>query len=389
MHTVTFLLLILVIAVIAWHLIVSSSADHQSSGVRQLSRDYLQGLNFLLNEEPDKAIDVFIKMLEVDTETVETHLALGNLFRRRGEVNRAIRIHQNVIARPNLDNEMRTEALLALAKDYLAAGVLDRAESLFKELLELKAHVVTSYRSLLDIYQQEKEWQKAIDMAQAFSTEMNVDMQKEIGHYYCELAEIAMEKGSTDQAHKFLKRALTVDKKSARASLLLGGLEYISGRHKHAVRLYKQVKEQDSNYLSESLAPLAEAYQALDDAEAFELYMRKLLQEFPQTPIVLLLSEKIRGWRGDKVAAQFVVDYVHEHPSLAGLHRLIDLRLAVAESSAKEDLLVVRGLTEKLLVHYPNYKCENCGFTSKVMHWLCPGCKQWSTVKSTHIVEES
>jgi lipopolysaccharide biosynthesis regulator YciM len=368
---------------------LGNSVSEESTGkVSRLSRDYLQGLNFLLNEEPDKAIDVFIRMLEVDTDTIETHLALGNLFRRRGEVNRAIRIHQNVIGRPNLDTETRTEALLALARDYLAAGVLDRAEGLFKELLALYAYEAVSFRALLDIYQQEKEWQKAIDTAQAFSDQLDVSMQKEIGHYYCELAEISMEQGDVDAAHQHLKKALQTDSRAVRASLLLGGLEYISGRHKHAVRLYKQVKEQDPAYLSESIAPLAEVYQALDDPEAFELYMRKILQDFPQMPIVLLLSEKIRGWRGDKVAAQFVIDYVREHPSLAGLHRLVSLRLALIDSDAREDLLLIQELIEKLLSSYPHYKCESCGFTSKTIHWLCPRCKQWGTVKSTHIVEK-
>lgn len=388
MNVFILLLILVAIALFIWRVFDTTGSDKNIGKVNRLSRDYLQGLNFLLNEEPDKAIDIFIRMLEVDTDTIETHLALGNLFRRRGEVNRAIRIHQNVIARPNLDTEIRTEALLALARDYLTAGVLDRAEGLFKELLALRAYETMSFRALLDIYQQEKEWQKAIDTAQAFSHQTEISMQKEIGHYYCELAEIAMEQSDIDAAHQHLKKALQIDPCAVRASLLLGGLEYISGRHKHAVRLYKQVKEQDPAYLSESISPLAEVYQALDDPEAFELYLRKILQDFPQMPIVLLLSEKIRGWRGDKVAAQFVIDYVCEHPSLAGLHRLVSLRLALLNNDAKEDLLLIQDLIEKLLSSYPNYKCESCGFTSKTIHWLCLRCKQWGTVKSTHIVEK-
>lgn len=351
-----------------------------------LPRDYLLGLNFLLNEEPDKALDFFIKMLEVDSETIETHLALGNLFRRRGEVDRATRIHQNLIARPNLDKVYRVQALLALARDYLSAGVLDRAERLFLELIDLGEYVETSRDCLLDIYQQEKEWQKAIDIAQKIGYKK---MKISIAHYYCELAAVAVKKGHVVLACRYLKRALAVDKKCVRANLLFAQIEMHLKHYKHAIKHLKQVRDQNPDFFSEAIFPLVQAYRALSKETELVEYLKNVLKEFPKIPIVVMLSEQIRQWRGDKIAAGFVAEYVRRHPSIAGLHRLVELHLSLTEGKAKKDLLILHGLTEKLLAEQPAYQCANCGFAGKTLHWLCPGCKKWGTIKPTHALEES
>lgn len=383
------LLLLPLSATAGWLTAVAKRREHKAATKKDISKNYLQGLNYLLNEEPDKAVDVFVKMLQIDSDTLETHLALGNLFRRRGEVNRAIRIHQNLIARPNLNKAERSEALFSLANDYLSVGVLDRAERLFLELVSLRAHLSASLRCLLDIYQQEKEWHKAIEVAQKLESDTKTNMKKEIAHYYCELAEMLMDEGSRDDAYRYLKKALNTNKYCVRASLLLGSLEYVSGRHKHAIRLYKQVREQDPDFLSEAVVPLAEAYQALGEDESLEFFIRKTMKNFPDTPIVLLLSEKIRGWRGDKEAAQFVFDYVRHHPSVSGLYHLVDLYIGFREGRAKQDLLLMRRLLEKLMIEQPHYQCSSCGFASKSMNWLCPSCKRWGTIKSAQLCEIS
>ena len=358
------------------HFFVSKKEDKK----RMLPKDYLLGLNFLLNEEPDKALDVFIKMLEVDSETVETHLALGNLFRRRGEVDRATRIHQNLIARPNLDPEYRAQALLALAKDYLSAGVLDRAERLFLELLDMGKHVDTSLQKLVEIYQQERDWEKAINIAIRQGGKMHVS----IAHFYCELAENCIAKGETDRAVKYLKRAFSTDKNCVRASLLFANLEIKIKRYKQAMRFLKRIREQDADYFSEAISPLADVYQALGhEAEMIEFF-RNLLKEFPRMPIVLILSEQIRQWKGDKVAANFVAEYVRHHPSIGGVHRLLELHLPTADSKAKRDLSVLHNLTAKLLKDHAAYQCQQCGFEVNKLHWQCPSCKQWSTIKPTY-----
>src|SRR3990172_4271983 len=181
---------------------------------------YFTGLNFLLNEQPDKAIEVFIRVLEVNSDTVETHLALGNLFRRRGEVERAIRIHQNLIARPTLDKEQRSQALLELGQDYFKAGLFDRAENLFLELAEIRAHSEQALRLLLHIYQQEKEWEKAISVVRKLARVSGRNMNSMIAHFYCELAEQDIARSNHPSARDRLGQALAADGECVRASIL-------------------------------------------------------------------------------------------------------------------------------------------------------------------------
>src|SRR5688572_10977069 len=230
------LLLIFIAIFSAWYLGYRSRQENGNPQKLNLPRDYLIGLNFLLNEEPDKAVDIFIKMLEVDSETVETHLAVGKLFRRRGEVDRAIRIHQNLIARPQLDKNYREQSLFALGQDYLSAGVLDRAERIFLELAEVKSFAASALHALLDIYQQEKSWENAISTAKKLAQASKKSMHLGIAHYYCELAETVFAKGQIEQANQYVKEALDSDQECVRASLLLARFEMHKNDYKSALR---------------------------------------------------------------------------------------------------------------------------------------------------------
>ncbi|MBN1683900.1 MAG: lipopolysaccharide assembly protein LapB [Gammaproteobacteria bacterium] len=349
-----------------------------------LPKNYLVGLNFLLNEEPDKAIDLFIKMLEVDTDTVETHLALGNLFRRRGEVDRAIRIHQNLTARPNLPKAHRIEALMALALDYLAAGVLDRAEKLFLQLIKLSDQPETSYRHLLSIYQQEKEWKKAIEIARKLIKYTDEDILPIIAHYYCELSKTLIKEEQHIPVIKLLKKALSIDKNCVRANLLLAKIYLHNKKYQKAIQSLKQIPQQDISLFSEAVLPLTQAYKAINKEEVLIQYFKEILTTHPQIPIVVILSEEIRKWRGDKVAAEFVADYVRKYPSVVGIHRLIELHMPLVEGTMKEDLLALKRLTESLLAKQPSYQCANCGYGGNTLHWQCPSCKKWGTVKPVY-----
>lgn len=381
------LLLFCAALICAWCLGYRTRSQRDVAQKVNLPRDYLVGLNFLLNEEPDKAVDVFIKMLEVDSDTVETHLAVGKLFRRRGEVDRAIRIHQNLIARPQLEKNYREQSLFALGQDYLSAGVLDRAERIFLELAEVKSFAAPALRSLLDIHQQVKSWENAIYTAKKLANVTKKSMQPAIAHYYCELADMAYAKGQNEQASQFLKEALDADTNCARASLLLARIEMSKNDYKSALKSLKRIKSQNPDYLSEAIDALASCYEAINEEEKLVKYLMQVLEEYPRIPIVLILSERIRKWKGDKVAANFVADYVRRYPSISGLQLFINLYLSNTEGRARDDLLILQGLMNKLLADKPNYQCVSCGFSGKTLHWQCPGCKQWSSVKPLHSLE--
>jgi lipopolysaccharide biosynthesis regulator YciM len=353
-----------------------------------IPRDYLIGLNFLLNEETDKAVDIFIKMLEVDSDTVETHLAVGKLFRRRGEVDRAIRIHQNLIARPQLEKEIREQSLYELGQDYLRAGMLDRAERIFLEVVNVKSHSVKALQTLTHIYEQAKDWKNAIEMAEKYDALTRENMQPTIAQYYCELADAKYANKKFERAMEYLDKALSADKSCVRASLLQAKILMNQDDYKNAVRSLKKIKTQDPRFLSEAIELLASCYEKLGEEEKLVLYLKQLLDEHPRVPVALILAERIRKRKGDKVAAGFVADYVRRYPSLRGLYTFVNIYISNAEGRAREDLEILQNLMKKLLADKPEYQCPSCGFSGNSLHWHCPGCKQWSTMMPLHGMEE-
>jgi len=353
----------------------------------RLSADYFRGLNHLLNEQPDKAIEVFIRMLEAEGETVEIHLALGSLFRRRGEVDRAIRIHQNLIARPTLTTAQRTEALQELGLDYARSGLYDRAEEIFQELAEVRAHAERALRELLDIYQQERDWEQAVDTAKRLASRTGQSHDLQIAHYHCELADELKVAGDLSRALTQTGRALSVDPGCVRASLLQGDLENSRGNTKAALRAYRRVADQDSEYLPEVLDRLQAGYTALGREDEFHDYLRGQIERTRAIAPVLALAEMIRDQDGERAAGEFIVHQLEERPSLRGLDRVIDLSLEISSGNTHQILEVLHHLVAKLVTGKPLYRCGHCGFEGKTLHWQCPSCKQWSSVKPIQGIE--
>ncbi len=385
---VVWVLLFLICLCIAWLAGYHSRPVESAPKRVELQRDYIVGLNFLLNEETDKAVDVFIKMLEVDSDTVETHFAVGKLFRRKGEVDRAIRIHQNLIARPQLDQHDREQALFELGQDYLSAGMIDRAERIYLELIQEKPLSTRALKCLIDIYQQAKDWKNAIVMAQKYQSETRKPMNLVIAHYYCELAEAAYQKKLYEDASHHLDKAERADRHCARASLLYAKVLMAQNDDKSALKYLKKIKDQNPAFLAESIDLLATCYLHLGREQELVVYLKKLVDEYPRVPVVLILAERIRQWKGDKVAAGFVADYVRRYPSLSGIALFINLYISNAEGRAKEDLQILQNLMKKVLTNKPDYQCTSCGFSGKTLHWQCPGCKGWSTILPIHSLEE-
>ncbi|WP_275096973.1 lipopolysaccharide assembly protein LapB [Sedimenticola hydrogenitrophicus] len=364
------------------------STSRQEVAVAERSPGYFSGLNYLLNEQPDKAIDVFIKMLEVDSDTVETHLALGNLFRRRGEVDRAIRIHQNLIARPMLNREQRGQALLELGQDYMKAGLFDRAESLFNELGEMNMFQAQALENLLTIYQQEKDWDKCLQVARRLGQRTGKARRTECAHYYCELAEEARHRKDLTRAAQLLRKAQLSDDGCVRATILQGEIEAASGSPKSALRTLRQVEKQDPAYLSEVLPAILECYRELGNRAELGKYLRQLYERHHTVSSVLALSDFIQEDKGEEAAIRFLAGHLQDHPNLGGLDRLVGLSLRAGKSDGLESLPILQQILNKLLENRPAYQCVSCGFTAKTMHWQCPSCKSWSSIKPRDEIDE-
>lgn len=358
------------------------------TAVPSLRSDYFKGLNYLINEQPDKAIEVFVRMLEVDAETVETHLALGNLFRRRGEVDRAIRIHQNVMAQSGLRQEVREQALLELGQDYMRAGLLDRAEGLFQELVESKPHRDRALRELTRIYQQEKDWEKAVEAARRLGNATGKAWGRVISHYHCEQAEAVQRGGgSGETALKLVRQGLDESSQCVRASLMEGRLLENAEDYRAAVRAYMRVEQQDPDYLPEIIEPLTRCYDRLGRPDDMEEYLSYLLERYGGiTPTLALADMKLQR-EGEAAAIEFLTEQLRRRPSVRGLDRLIAMSLVHLDGPARENMLILKDLTDKLLDNRAVYKCGHCGFTGKSLHWQCPSCKYWGTIKPIQGVE--
>lgn len=352
-----------------------------------MSPDYFKGLNYLLNDRPDKAIEVFIKVLEVESETVETHLALGNLFRRRGEVDRAIRIHQNLVARPTLDNEQRSLALLELGLDYMRSGLLDRAESLFKELLESKMFERQALRNLVDIFQQEQDWDQALNYIRRLENHTNEEQHAVRAHFYCEKAAIALGANDEAGARQLLSTALKEDRKCVRASLMIADMSAKRGAFKESIAALKKIENQDIDFLPEAINRLVKSYHALNDVDGLGRYLTKLSELHSGITPILVLAELAADSDEIEKARNYIAAELHMRPTVRGIDRLIDYLLLDAQGEAKNNLSLLKETTGRLVEDKNTYKCGNCGFTGRSLHWQCPGCKSWNTVKPIHGIE--
>jgi len=370
-----------------WWIARKKSLNNSQEGVSALNPDYFKGLNYVLNEQPDKAIEVFVKMLEVDSETIETHLALGNLFRRRGEVDRAIRIHQNLIARPNLDKEQRSLALLELGMDYMRSGLLDRAEGLFKQLVEMDAHTIQASRQLLSVYQQEKDWDNAIFYARKLEAISGQDYDPIIAQYYCELSTENLAENNEKEARENLRKALNRDPRCVRASILEAEFLQTQNKYKSALKAYKRIEKQDADYISEIIEPVISCYRHLDQMNEAQQYLMDLLNKYSGISCLLSLTELIIEDRGADEGLKFISSQLSERPTVRGVDRLLEYVMQQAEGEIYNNLTAIKELTGKLLSDNSIYRCQQCGFDAKLLHWQCPGCQNWASVKPVYGVK--
>lgn len=380
MFGLLFLLLPVAVAY-GWYMGQRSVRQQRKRKSNQLSRQYVTGLNLLLSDQSDKAVDLFIDLLQVDSDTIETHLALGNLFRQRGEVDRAIRIHQNLIARPNLDIEQRQLALLQLSKDYQAAGLFDRAESILLELTNEPEHSENSLKSLLFLYQQTREWRKAIGIGEQIPSQWISNIQTQIAHFYCELALEEETSGNFKRVQGYLRKALHHDSRCVRARLHLAQFLVEQQRYKEASRWIEDLPEIDVDLLSDYVPLVEQIYEGLADEDGLREYLERAMRLGAGASVTLKLAALIEH---DNIgcAQRMVLDELKRRPTMRGFHKLIDYHVQQAEpGQARQSLQALRDLVARQMLIRPRYRCQKCGFSSHAMYWHCPSCKSWGTVK--------
>jgi lipopolysaccharide biosynthesis regulator YciM len=345
---------------------------------RTLPRAYFKGLNLLLNDQPDKAIDAFIEIVTLDPETADMHFALGNLFRRRGEIERAIRVHQNLLARPDLPAEQRTQAQYELGMDYLKAGLLDRAEETFNGLVE-GSYSVQARKALLEIYQREKEWSRAIDAATGLQLSGAGARQKEIAQFYCELAQDALVRSDLADAMSLLDKALHADRNSVRATMLLGDALLAQGEVEGAIATWKRVEQQSVPHVALVAGRLMDGYRRVGRPQEGVNLLRSYLAEASSIDLIEVVFKAVIELDGVEAAKQLVLDELRRNPTLLGLDKLLEARLMDAPAHIWEELSMVKNLIHGYTAKLARYQCGHCGFKARQYYWQCPGCSRWET----------
>jgi lipopolysaccharide biosynthesis regulator YciM len=351
---------------------------HLVSESKALPRSYFKGLNFLLNEQPDKAIDAFIEVVRVDPETIELHFALGNLFRRRGEVERAIRMHSNLVNRVDLNEEQRLHAVYELGQDYLKAGLLDRAEEALAKLAgtlyDSRAQVF-----LLEIYQLEKDWEKAIAAAASIEADTGQSLQKEIAQFHCEHAMSLLSQSRPDEARGEAEAALRANRKAVRAQVILGDIAAQAGQHERAIEAWQKVETQDPLYLSLVAAKMVESYRQLGRLKEALTLLSGYLERYPSLDLLDVAFQLCLELEGAEAAYKLVRNELRRSPTLLGLDKLLEAQVMSAPPAQQADLQLVKNLIHRHTHRVARYACENCGFKARQFFWRCPGCGGWET----------
>jgi len=361
-----------------WDLRLESRMDERERMLQQ--RSTFKGLSLLLNEQPDQAIEALVKVAQLDPETVDLHFSLGNLFRRRGETERAIRIHQHLAGRADLKPRDRDHAAYELGRDFLRAGLLDRAEASLNQVGEGK-YSVPAKESLLEMYQVERDWKKAIVAATELEALQDKSHQTEIAQFYCELAQEALRRKDMADSELSINRALQAVPAQARALILQGDYLVAMDRPSQAIEVWSQVAEKHPAYMHLVADRWMVAHAAVDKTNAGLDHLIALLTTQSAGELLDIVHKHLMLIRGPAAAEVMLVGVMQHTPSLTALSKLAETRLALAELNGSPeriaDLQATLGLLKQRTTALARYTCGNCGFRARRFYWQCPGCNHW------------
>lgn len=344
----------------------------------ELPRTYFKGLNFLLNDQQDQAIESFSEVVRVSPETADLHFALGHLYRKRGEVERAVRLHENLLERPDIPDDLRTNARYELGLDFLKAGFLDRAEEQFLQL-EGTAFEQPALKLLLEIYQQEKDWEKAIAASRKMDGITGRSSAKDIANFYCELAMSEMTHSRPDAAERYLREALAVNEKCVRANILLGELAASRGQLEAAIEHWKQIERQNPAYFALLADRLFEACERLGRRDEGVQLLKGYLAANPSLDLLDVVFHATLARDGSEAAYRLVRHELRRSPSLLGLDKLLEAALIEAPHEQRRDIELVRKLVGHHSRNLAMYRCDRCGFKLHQFTWRCPACGAWES----------
>lgn len=388
-------LLLPIAALYGWYMGVRSVKKDQESVKNSFSREYVTGLNFLLSNQQEKAVDLFLSMLQrqesenqiASESQFEAELTLGNLYRSRGELDRALRIHQSLDQNPHYSVEQKLLAKQQLAKDFMAVGFYDRAENYYITLLDEPEFAVHSLTQLMYIYQKTKEWKKAINVGEKLLKIAPNEDKTPLAHFYCEYAEQNLRTEPLVYV-EMLQKALNLSPYCTRASMLLGDYYLLQRDFAQAAICYTNILNQDSDYLSEVVDRIKACYIAMNDPNNYELFLIKANQQKHNNSIDLALVEFIEQKDGKEAAQAKLYQQLTQYPNLPAFYRFIGYQIDDAEAGrGKESLTLLHKMVGEKINKSMHYRCLHCGYQSHRLIWYCPSCRKWESVKPIQSID--
>ena len=347
---------------------------------------YFKGLNFLITNQQDKAIEAFSEAVQANTDSLELHFALGSLFRKRGEVDRAIHLHLGLLQKPDLEPQQKLAVTAELAQDYLKAGLLDRAEELF-ESLDDDRYRQPALRALLEIYVREREWERAIKAATELERISGVPFRIEVSHFYCEMAVKSKLTNDLHTARHELEQAINANKNCVRANVLLGDMEAEADAYKEAISAWRRIEFQQPEYLGLIATKLLASYKALNQTDDGLALLKTYLQNYKLASLINVLYEATLAESGPESAAVLARTELIKMPSLSVLDQLLQARTIAlkqhsksSDSTTLNDIQLMQQTVRHAIGNKTAYHCVQCGFKAKYHHWQCPACNAWEAL---------
>lgn len=349
------------------------------------SNHFVKGINYLLNEQPDKALEFFLNDSAIDEYTAETFLLLGNSFRNRGEVDRALRVHQNLIARPKLSKKQKEAAMMALGKDFFAAGLLDKAENVFQELLANKPkNGNEACLTLREIYEQLKDWKKAIEVTKCIDSSQSGKQTRITSHYYCELASQELENGNLYLVDDYLKKAKKAYKDSPRIKIILGDVESYQENYSKAIKYYEAAIKDDSRLIGMLFNKLVEVSKKSSGVEQIYKFLMSYFKKSKDIDVLEYLLELAHSHNPKRETELYKIleaELANNKLSLQSILKSIKLLLKISpDADQNKELILLEKALENHIAGQLNFQCEHCGYKMNEYLWRCPVCHSWDTI---------
>ncbi|WNC70011.1 lipopolysaccharide assembly protein LapB [Thalassotalea nanhaiensis] len=383
------LFLLLPVAVgYGWFMGRNSIKQKDQNAKDSLTVKYSTGLNYLLSNQQDKAMEYLLEALKVEDDTVEAHFAMANLFRRRGELDRALKVHEYLVRQPMLSDKEKQQAVFELGRDFYSAGLYDRAEKLFLKLLKSDMYGIKSLTYLLHIFQSTKDWHKGIDLEKSVLKSKDKKLKHVLANFYCELANIAIQEDEYIKELELLQKALTLDPKSSRANFLMAQVFENSEQFNNACRCYQEIFYQDQEFFPDVIDKMQQCYERSDNNDEFYPFIKQVFDKTGSTTALIKYLEYVESTSSKEKAEEYILSALNRRPTIRGFKYFVKMQLNESnDDKTNKSLDVIKELVAAYLKIKPRYSCKNCGFNSTVHYWSCPSCHDWEQLKPVRGLE--